>query len=86
MCPTSEASGDRALLCPGTSRALEGSFVPAVFTNEIKRTPCPRFPASSRRAGVFFDHAQNFFVWQVGSGRNLHGVGGCRISVEESCK
>jgi hypothetical protein len=79
MCPTSEASGDRALLCPGTSRALEGSFVPAVFTNEIKRTPCPRFPASSRRAGVFFDDAQNFFVWQFPRmARNFHG----RIRVE----
>lgn len=32
--------------------------------NTNANTPCPRFPASSRKAGVFFDRARNFFVWQ----------------------
>lgn len=67
MCPNSESNGDRALLCPGASQALEGFRALAVFTNEITthaHSPKPRPSDQSRRGGVLFKSGSNFFVWQ----------------------
>jgi len=63
---------------PGKVAACPPNFFKDDNTTHAN-TPYPRFPASSRRAGVFFDDAQNFFVWQFPRmARNFHG----RIRVE----